>query len=75
MTDIIRDTVNLRAGIRCTKFGFVDTKEKRALELKQYILSNKYISDIQKAKLIKIIANENFEELLTFVKNFKQKQV
>lgn len=73
MTDIIRDTVNLRAGIRCTKFGFVDTKEKRALELKQYILSNKYISDIQKAKLIKIIDNENFEELLTFVKNFKQK--
>lgn len=74
MTDIIRDTVNMRAGIRNMKFGYVDTREKRVLELKKYILSNKYVSDTEKTELIKLIKNENFKELLNFVKRYRQEK-
>ena len=73
MTDIIRDTVNMRAGIRNSKFGYIDTREKRVLELKKYIFSNNYISDDIKIKLILLINDNNYEELLNFVKTYKDK--
>ena len=73
MTDIIRDTVNMRAGIRNSKFGYIDTREKRILELKKYISSNNYISEDIRIKLIALIDNNNYEELLDFVKTYKDK--
>lgn len=74
MTDIIRDTVNMRAGIRNTKFGYLDTREKRVLELKKYIYSNKCISDDKKIILIKLIDDADFKELLNFVKIYKEEK-
>lgn len=74
MTDIIRDTVNMRAGIRNKKFGYVDTREKRILELKKYIFLNKNISDNKKAEFIKLIDNNKIEELLNSVKKYREEQ-
>lgn len=66
MTDIIRDTVNMRAGIKNMKFGYIDTVEKRIHELSKFINANKIINLNQKNRLIELIKQKNFEEFIRY---------
>lgn len=65
MTDIIRDTVNMRAGIRNMKFGFKDSKEKRIAELREFLETNTMLSPEQKKDLIIKLEKKEFEKLLS----------
>ena len=64
MTDIIRDTVNMRAGIKNMKFGYIDTAEKRIYELIKFINVNRTIKPDQKNRLIELIKQNKFEEFI-----------
>lgn len=66
MTDIIRDTVNMRAGIKNMKFGYIDTAEKRIHELIKFINANMTIKSNQKNRLIELIKQKKFEEFIRY---------
>lgn len=66
MTDIIKDTVNMRAGIKNKKFGYIDTVESRMQELIKFINVNRTIKSKQKNRLIELIKQKNFEEFITY---------
>lgn len=74
MTDIIRDTVNMRAGIKNMKFGYVDTREKRVDELKKYISLNNSLSEEDKEEIILLLDNEQYNDFLAYIENLKNKK-
>lgn len=67
MTNIIRDTVNIRAGIRNMKFGFTDSKESRIEKLKQIVMNLRIIPQALKNKLIQYLEENKFEEFINTI--------
>lgn len=73
MTDIIRDTVNMRAGIKNMKFGYIDTEKKRIDEIISFINENSIIGIEQRNTLIEYIKQKQFEKFLIDMSELQKK--
>lgn len=71
MADLIRDTVNIRAGIRTMKFGFQESRNSRIIELKEILHVSK-LSDEEYKNLIyiiRLVEQSNYKEALEYLNN------
>lgn len=73
MTDIIRDKVNMRAGIKNMKFGYIDTEEKRIKEIICFINENNIIGKEQKDTLIEYIKQKKFKNFIIYMEELQKK--
>ena len=73
MTDIIRDTVNMRAGIRNSRFGFTDTMENRLREIKSYLITSNLLPFDIKNTIISLMNKGKYNEILNLLKEYEKK--